>query len=129
MLKGAWYMKNFKRRPRARVLRRVCIARWLRRIASVIQPNGDLAARRWVLDGIQTPSSRTCFTFPMQANDVYVYSYPQGKLTGKLTGFHYPQGLCVDKAGDVFVTNSVDRGKSVFEYAHGKPRQSRASRD
>jgi hypothetical protein len=49
--------------------------------------------------------------------DVYVFSYPKGKLMGTLTGFPEPQGECVDKKGDVFVTNF---GKSVIiEYAHG----------
>jgi DNA-binding beta-propeller fold protein YncE len=49
--------------------------------------------------------------------DVYVFSYTTGKLVGELTGFRGPQGLCVDKSGDVWV---VDYGGSrVDEYAHG----------
>ncbi len=50
-------------------------------------------------------------------NVVYVYTYPQGKLQGTLTGFNAPGGECVDKSGDVFITNG--RGDSVDEYAHG----------
>jgi len=50
-------------------------------------------------------------------NDVYVYSYPRGKLMGTLTGFNTPGGLCTDRAGDVFVTNVFDW--DVLEYAHG----------
>jgi hypothetical protein len=49
-------------------------------------------------------------------NVVYVYTYPQGKLQGTLTGFNAPGGECVNKAGDVFITNG--RGDSVDEYAH-----------
>lgn len=49
--------------------------------------------------------------------DVYVYSYPQGKLTGTLTGFNDPAGLCVDKKGDVFITENY--GHDILEYAHG----------
>jgi hypothetical protein len=50
-------------------------------------------------------------------NDVYVYSWPGGKLLGKLRGFWYPQGECVDKKGDVWV---VDMGaQQLVEYAHG----------
>jgi hypothetical protein len=49
--------------------------------------------------------------------DVYVYDYPQGTLVGTLTGFNTPDGLCVDKAGNVFVTNTGDG--NVLEYAHG----------
>jgi len=50
-------------------------------------------------------------------NDVYVYSYPRGKLKGTLTGFDLPQGLCVDKKGDVWITNFAS--SEIVEYAHG----------
>lgn len=52
-----------------------------------------------------------------QADDVYVYSWPGGKLMGTLTGFDGPQGECVDKAGDVFIANEYTY--QVLEYAHG----------
>jgi hypothetical protein len=50
-------------------------------------------------------------------DDVYVYSWPLGKLVGTLTGFAAPYGQCADKAGNVFITqfNAYD----VVEYAHG----------
>jgi hypothetical protein len=52
--------------------------------------------------------------------DVYVYSYPSGKLVGTLTGFTEPTGECVDKTGDVFITTSTFYGTgTIFEYAHG----------
>jgi hypothetical protein len=50
-------------------------------------------------------------------DDVYVYSYPGGNLEGTLTGFNRPWGLCVDKAGKVFVTD--DTAFRIVEYAHG----------
>jgi len=51
--------------------------------------------------------------------DVYVYTYPGGTLEGTLTGFATPQGECVDKVGDVFITDtSVAK---IYEYAHGGP--------
>jgi DNA-binding beta-propeller fold protein YncE len=50
--------------------------------------------------------------------DVKVYSYPGGKLQGRLTGFSKPWGLCVDKAGDVFVTDIA--GLRIFKFGHGK---------
>jgi hypothetical protein len=50
------------------------------------------------------------------ANAVYFYTYPTGKLMGKLTGFGSVAGLCADKAGDVFV---VDEAGPVDVYAHG----------
>ncbi|HEY2476233.1 MAG TPA: hypothetical protein VGI19_15710 [Candidatus Cybelea sp.] len=50
-------------------------------------------------------------------NDVLVYSYPAGKLTGTLTGFATPTGICSNKAGDVFILNG--NGTTVVVYAHG----------
>lgn len=51
------------------------------------------------------------------ADVVKVFSYPRGKLVGTLTGFQTPQGLCVDKAGNVYITNSG--AAQILEYAHG----------
>jgi hypothetical protein len=50
-------------------------------------------------------------------NDTYVYEYPSGKKVGTLTGFHDPQGMCVDQKGDVYITNP--QFGLLFEYAHG----------
>jgi hypothetical protein len=50
--------------------------------------------------------------------DVYAYSLPAGKLVGTLTNENNPAGLCVDKSGDVFVTQLYGGGH-VVEYAHG----------
>jgi len=48
---------------------------------------------------------------------VTVYSYPKGKVEGKLKGFYIAYGACADKKGDVFI---VDGGYyKIFEYAHG----------
>jgi DNA-binding beta-propeller fold protein YncE len=51
------------------------------------------------------------------ADDVTVFSYPQGKVVGTLSGFQQPQGMCVDKAGDIFITNTGLA--QILEYAHG----------
>ncbi|MGA8474700.1 MAG: hypothetical protein WB681_06495 [Candidatus Cybelea sp.] len=48
---------------------------------------------------------------------ITVYSYPKGKLVGTLKDFYKPYGECVDKSGDVYVTDS-SFGK-IYEYAHG----------
>ncbi len=50
-------------------------------------------------------------------NDTYVYEYPSGKKVGTLTGFHDPQGMCVDRKGDVYITES--QFGLLVEYAHG----------
>jgi hypothetical protein len=54
------------------------------------------------------------------ARDVDVFSYPAGRLLGKLTGFEIPNGECVDKTGDVFVTDG--ELLEIREYAHGGTR-------
>jgi len=52
---------------------------------------------------------------------VLVYSYPDGKKMGTLTGFDQPDGLCSDKKGDVWIVNNADSqgGLDVVEYKHG----------
>jgi hypothetical protein len=50
-------------------------------------------------------------------NDVDVYTYPQGKLTGTLTGFNEPSGECADATGNVFIANTGT--SQILEYAHG----------
>lgn len=50
--------------------------------------------------------------------DVYMYSYPAGKLVGTLTDQNNPSGMCVDAKGDVFVTQLYGGGH-IVEYAHG----------
>jgi hypothetical protein len=50
-------------------------------------------------------------------NEVYAYSYKKRMLVGTLTGFNNPDGLCADKAGDVFVTEYG--AADILEYAHG----------
>jgi DNA-binding beta-propeller fold protein YncE len=48
--------------------------------------------------------------------DVDVYSYPSAQTEGVLTGFAAPHGECVDKAGNVFITNTG--ASDILEYAH-----------
>ena len=50
-------------------------------------------------------------------NTVSVYSYPEGKLEGVLTGFDNPEGECVDQTGNVWITNLY--ASQILEYAHG----------
>ena len=53
---------------------------------------------------------------------VYVYTYPQSKLVGTLTGFVEPFGECTDSAGDVFIvaySNASMNSSTIYEYAHG----------
>jgi hypothetical protein len=50
------------------------------------------------------------------ADDVVdVFGYPSGTPVGQLTGFSMPQGLCADRDGDVYVTNTAT--SQILEYA------------
>jgi len=48
---------------------------------------------------------------------VYVFTYPQAKLVGTLTGFSDPTSLCSDTHGDIFVTDFSNQ--NIAEFAHG----------
>jgi hypothetical protein len=50
-------------------------------------------------------------------SSVYVYSWPKLKAVGTLTGFTNPQGLCTDKAQNVWISNTG--GANLEEFAHG----------
>lgn len=47
---------------------------------------------------------------------VDVLSYPKGKKVGRLSGFTYPAGECVDPAGNVWIVDS--KAAKIIEYAH-----------
>jgi hypothetical protein len=50
-------------------------------------------------------------------NEVYVYDFTTNLLVGRLGGFKYPYGQCVDAKGDVWITQFSSA--EVIEYAHG----------
>jgi hypothetical protein len=76
-----------------------------------VQPGGDAFSER-----PDAKAQDLLYVSDLGANAVDVYSYPQGALVTTLTGFGSVAGLCVDKAGDVFV---VDEAGPVDVYAHG----------
>jgi hypothetical protein len=49
---------------------------------------------------------------------ILVYSYPEGMLKGRLSGFSFAGSLCSDKNGDVFIPAGYD----ILEFAHGGAR-------
>ena len=59
-------------------------------------------------------------------NWVSIYSYPQGRLVGKLKGFLLPSGQCVDGSSNVYITD-YDTNR-VSEYVHGDSRRLRTLR-
>jgi hypothetical protein len=66
-------------------------------------------AKNWVLPAAKSGD----LLYVATGDNVYVLSYPQGKLVGSL-GIG-SSDLCSDKDGDVFVGSGYD----VYEYAHG----------
>jgi hypothetical protein len=62
-------------------------------------------------------SSALLYVADSGKNAVYVYSFPDGKLMGTLTGFDVPQGECVDGTGNVWIANQA--ASEIREYAHG----------
>jgi hypothetical protein len=62
-------------------------------------------------------SSKGALLYVSDFYGVQVYSYPSGAQVGSLTGFQSAAGLCVDKAADVFVTDTL--ASDIVEYAHG----------
>lgn len=52
-----------------------------------------------------------------QGRAVHIFTYPQGKLIGSLTGFRGTGGECTDPAGDVFVVDSDS--SEIYEFSHG----------
>jgi hypothetical protein len=72
--------------------------------------------RSW-MDPDAKRTSTLLYVADEATGDVYVYSYPKGKLKGTLTGFSTPSGICSNKAGEVFVLNGG--GSTVEVFAHG----------
>ncbi|MFY9663932.1 MAG: hypothetical protein WAK19_05715, partial [Candidatus Cybelea sp.] len=84
------------------------------------QPNGAMRAhpdhnRSWMAPDAKKQA--LLYISDLNTYDVYAYTYPKGKLKGRLTGFSGPEGECVDKKGHVFIANFA--ASNVLEYAHG----------
>lgn len=75
--------------------------------------------RSWMAPGATTKG--LLYISNYYTDDVLVFSYPQDKLAGTLTGLEGPDGLCADKKGDVWIVNNnlSDYGEDAVEYKHG----------
>jgi hypothetical protein len=71
----------------------------------------------------QAKSGSLLYVTDYYANVVHMYTYPALKKAGELTGhFAYPNGICADKDGNVWIVNNSTKGKDgedAVEYAHG----------
>jgi len=83
---------------------------------SVSQNRSNMARTgSWMLP--QAKSEDLLYVSDQLFNEIYVFTYPDGRPAGTLTGFSLPEGLCSDGKGDVFVTDLLAR--DIVEYAHG----------
>jgi len=71
-------------------------------------------AQSWIEPNAK--SQNLLYVSDLGTNTVDALTYPKGTLVGKLTGFGSVAGLCVDKAGNLFV---VDEAGPVQVFAHG----------
>lgn len=66
------------------------------------------------------PSKKVLYVSDIYTDVVDVYDYAKSRQIGVIRGFNQPSGECVDKQGDVWVTEY--EGYQVFEFAHGNLR-------
>jgi hypothetical protein len=80
----------------------------------VVAPHPD-RGRSWMSPG--ATSKDLLYISNYITSVVDVFSYPQDKLVGTLTGFDQPDGICTDKKGDVFIVSN--QNDTIVEYKHG----------
>lgn len=68
-------------------------------------------------DARKTASGALLYLSNVRTNDVDVYSYPGGRMVGKLSGFGKPRSECTDAQGDVWIADPV--ALAILEYAPG----------
>jgi hypothetical protein len=80
--------------------------------------------KTWMTSGAEKVNM---LVYVSASSTVCVYDYQTGVLVGTLSGFTNAQGQCVDKRGNVWITDSGHIGRNAFvdEYAHGKSQRLR----
>ena len=90
------------------------------RARSDLAPNERRTVGSWMLPEAKSED----LLYESDVSWASVYSYPQGKMVGKLKNFYLAAGQCVDNAGNVYI---ADYGKSrVYTYSHGSSHRKRA---
>ncbi len=62
-------------------------------------------------------SNTLLYVSDVGTSTVQIFDYPKGTNVGTITGFGYPEGLCSDSSGNVYVADGGSQ--QVFKYAHG----------
>jgi hypothetical protein len=107
-----------------RLAQTACVAATLASLAACsyassrppLVPGAAADSASWMSPAAATAKS-LLYVSDAQAFDVYVYTFPDLKLTGRLTGFERPQGECSDAKGDVWITDN--QNESILRYHHG----------
>jgi hypothetical protein len=91
-------------------------------LAACAGPSQATPAHSVALASVMSPraSKESSLLYVANASNVTVYTYHNGTgitQVGTLTGFTSPQGMCTDKAGDVWINDYYSR--NTYEYAHG----------
>jgi hypothetical protein len=66
---------------------------------------------------LKTARASLLYLSNVRNNDVEVYSYPAGRMVGKLSSFGKPRGECADAQGNVWIVDT--QAFQVEEYPHG----------
>ena len=105
---------------------------WLGGCARATQPAVAVGGARvdrspsWMAEGAPAAKS-LLYVSDAGTFDVDVYTFPDLKPAGKLTGLSEPQGECSDSHGNVWIANTVSL--QILEYAHGGKHAIRTLRD
>jgi NHL repeat len=104
--------------PLSKIIGALVAATLLSACGGTISPSGTVAdIPNRVREASMAANAKGPLAYVSGASLVSIYSYPHLKLVGQITGVVQPEGLCVDKAGDVWV---ADYGsQQMEEFAHG----------
>lgn len=80
-------------------------------------PDSHSSSNKAWMDSTAAAAKKLLYLSDGARGAVLVYNYDTGKQVGMLTGFNSPAGQCVDRKGDVWITDSEAR--SLVEYSHG----------
>ena len=72
--------------------------------------------KSWVSPDVRK-APRLLFISDVDTDDVYIFKMPAMKLKGTLTGFDQPSGMCSDRNGNIWVTNT--KSAQITQYSRG----------
>lgn len=81
---------------------------------SAIAAQGD-RGHSWML--AEAKGDNLLYVSDGVSGNVFIFSYPQAKEVGEITGLNLPEGACVDNAQDVFIV--LEDSGIIYKYRHG----------